>query len=284
MSYRLVKFGATELPIYNPLNDVGTGAAKSRLVEVVGGYWDAWGDRQAPQEPGLITKKFLVDLDQETIDATYRGLRALEGQRDRLYRIWSDGLVEWCWARCLKITSGREARHNLVEAIIEFERTSPTWFTNWHGGWTLDSGVDLDSGYVLDSADITGTLSSGANNITCPNTGNAPVRNARITITGGTGASLTELLFRAYALADPSFTIVYEFTWAGGLTAGQVLVVDCGKQAITKEGVGEYANLTVAKKPHWLVIPAGGANLIINPSGTIGSGTTYKVEYWEASQ
>jgi hypothetical protein len=284
MSYKLTKFGATDLPGYNASSDNSTGAIESLLTKVVGGYIDQRGTQQASQQPGIVSKTFLVDYDPHTIDETFRGLRALVGKRERLYREWRDGRVEWCHARMLPIRGDRQPRHNLIEATIDFERISPVWYFDYHGDWLLDSGIYLDSGYNLDGGDIEGTLSSGANNITCPNDGNGRNFAPIITITGGTGTNISAIRFRGYDLTDPSFTTNRDITWAGTMTDGDVLIVDCGKQSITFEGVADYDGLTVDNKPYWFVIPAGGANLTINCTGTIGSGTTYSVSYWEASE
>lgn len=284
MSYKLTKFGTTELPAYNAVSDVSTGGVQSLLTRVIGGWFDGRGETRAAQEPGALTKRFLIHYDPDQIDDTFRALRGLHGKRDRLYREWRDGIIEWCWARCVRIPGTRQPRHNLAEATIEFERISPVWHTAYHGAWFFDDGNYFDSGLNFDSSDLTGSLSIGSNNVTCPNDGNADSRHPIITITGGSGADITQIRMECYDLDDPDFTVNQRVTWVGAFGDTDILIIDCGKQSVTFNGSPDYDNLTINMKPGWLKISPGGVNMNIIVTGvTPGSPTTYDVAYWEAS-
>lgn len=268
--FLLTRFGSTLLPTRLPSSDAGTGESLDSIAPLPdGNKFDYWGSGQVPRGDVPITHiGKIVGTSTGDAVAQFRALRALRGQRAKLYRTLQteDGeAVEWCWARCLAIVATHERqniRHQLVE--LQFKMLSPIWYGATHGYvWTFDDGEFFDDGLYFDPvADTTFPLTGTSTNITVPNDGNAIVRNPIITVTAA-GSNITYLRITAADIdADLEFN--------GVIAVGQSLVIDCGAKSVKNNGVDAYDdfNLEVLHAAQgWMPLAPGDNDMTVQRTG-----------------
>ncbi len=218
MPYQITKFGSVTLPIYSGDNDLNFGQIQERFVDLPGGgSFDAWGSERAAiqrnpnQRGGEIVAASPADFRTQ-----FNTLRALIGVRDKLWREWDDGTLEWTYARLVAGGASRQSGNILDLAVdLSFVQVSPSWYGDTASSTTTD-------------------LVSSPQTIVESNGGNADVANAIITITapGTLSTPITSITIAISAISS--------FTWSGSLAAGDVLVIDCGAWSIKKNGVAAW--------------------------------------------
>lgn len=271
----LIRFGAVTLPEYDFQTDVGTGPSTVAMTALVGGgAFDGQGGDDAPLRlPYTVRYNGTVtDPSAETVRSRIDELRALRGKRLKLWRrCIDDGRTQWALARLLemKVTSDVRSSHWRVPVELTFSILS-RWNGSQHdGGWKLDTGKKLDDGLTLDGNELT-VLTSSPQTITVDNDGNVAVRDAVVMITAGS----TAITYLKVGISG-----VCEWEYAGSISAGQALVVDCGAKSVLNNGANAYsgfeltANHTVAD---WLVLEPGNNSVVVTRTG---GGSTSTVEF-----
>jgi hypothetical protein len=255
MSYQYERFGTTVLPTRMTQAEIGSGAVNLGLMDLPGGgAFDPNGTAQARhgQRPIKLNGTILGSTPTD-LDTQYRGLLAMVGKRDKLYRRSDLGTIEWITARVQNVSCTREVGNKLHLPInISFVGLSPCWYGEHHGiGWLLDAGYYLDTGKVLDEelGDVNIPMPA-AGNVTVTNNGNYPVRNAIISITAA-GSNITAL-----TLGGTGWDLAY----TGTILAGKTLVIDCGAFTVLNDGVDDFAHLARGVYhtiPEWSCINSG---------------------------
>ena len=284
MSYRITAFGAVPLPDAMTEDDLSTGRVASSLVPTLGGALDIYGTRQrAPGKQEIEVRgmyvgevRYLVSHagDQlvdhagnlliagssrnwlrQQVDA----LRGMVGRRDQLWRRRDeDGVRQWRTARLLGVHMEQDTERWAAE-VAEVRAT----FEAAQGAWR---GVAA----VVDTASLTANVTATE---TVTVLGNAPVEDAIITLTA-TG-TITSLRVRVLALG-------IDWTWAGTLTAGQSLVVDCGALTVRKAGLDAYSGFTLNAghtAAGWLPLAVGDNAVLLLATGT-GTATISHYDQW----
>lgn len=217
MSYKFTSFDQLTLPGYNRESGNDTGPSQSGFIPTVAGSFDVYGADVAPvNTPFTATLRCI--LSEET-DAGQRAaldaLRAKARVRGQLVRQADDATTHYAWAR-LSNVQVRRVYANRGYQILDF-----TWA--------------LESEWYEDRSDQNETLDGSPYTLSVENAGNRAVTNAVITITAD-DASLT-----AVTLTTTNGT---HLVWAGTVTAGNDLVIDCGAKSITNNAVDDYSNLS----------------------------------------
>ena len=277
MPYVIYQFGALTLPAYNGDNDVSAGQVAPAYIDLPGGgVYDVLGAEPAKRRATLLNKICTLDGDSTAaLRTSYNALRAKIGRRDRLWRKWDAEYYEWCWARLLNITARRTTRNMLHQEVdLQFMQVSPHWYGQHHGGgWTLDSGVLFDTGYLLDETGWQ-SIAAGATNITVTNNGNRTVTNAVVTVKAGS-ANITALTV--------SVSGISQLQYSGAIVAGKQLVIDCGDLSVTNDGADAYADFAIATNhtiDDWLRLEPGTNTVAIVITGG-GTGAQALFEYFD---
>lgn len=252
----LIRFSNVTLPGAMAEDDQATDLHPSALVEVLGGAFDGWGSGEGLPGPLTLTKRVLVhDRVDAVLMATLDGLRALTGTRQKLYATQGDESERWRWARLVQLTGTRRA---VERGRLEIEMV----FECLPGGWRGDA------------VDETETMASSPHTLTASNTGNRTVRDAVLTVTAG-GANIT-----AVAITVTGAT---HLTWAGMLTAGNALVLNCGVKSIRNDGVDAYAGFALGAShvvDDWLRLGAGDTDIDVAFTGG-STDSTVQIEFDE---
>jgi len=261
MAYWITTFGSTSLSMVSPVQDTGPGAAELGLVTLPGGgVHDPHGADGAPVRLPyrLVIEADVVGADMAAMRTALYGLRALQGQRDQLYRTPDDGALdsEWCWARLENLRIRRRAENLLNQPVtLEFAVLSHPW-----------SGADQTIDTVLDVT---------PKSIVCANDGNARVTDIVVSVTARTSA-ITEL----EVVADTP-TGWMQWAWSGTLAVGSKLEVDCGAQTVRVDGVDDYGaweRNALHNVSEWLRFDPGNTTVTAERTGG-GADTEIEIAY-----
>ena len=261
MAYWITTFGSTALSMVSAVQDTGLGAAALGLVALPGGgVHDPYGADRAPVSLPyrLVIQADVVAADMAAMRTALYGLRALHGQRARLYRTPDDGALdsEWCWARLENLRVTRRTDNLLDQPVtLEFAVLSHPW-----------SGADQTIDTVLDVT---------PKSIVCANAGNARVRDIVLSVTARTSA-ITVL----EVVADTP-TGWMQWAWTGTLAVGSTLEVDCGAQTVRVNGADDYG--AWARNPlhgvaEWLRFDPGNTTVTVERTGG-GADTEIEIAY-----
>ncbi len=235
MAYQIYKFGNVVLGnIYNSVNDLSSGATIEQFVKLSGGgVHDAWGGEKAPTKSTNLTKRgAIIATNPLDFKTQLQLLKTLVGQRDKLWRLWDDGTLEWTYARLVEQRSQRQPDHiSHLPVDLDFVTVSPTWY-----------GENQQS--------VTADLTASPQTVVVHNAGNEPVTNAIITIT--TPVSLSSPITSITMSNDISGC-----TWTGSLVSGDILEIDCGGWSVKKNGTGAWSISFLAGKKSLLWLAPG---------------------------
>lgn len=283
--YWIARFGNIVLPIYNPVDDIGPGTARTSFVALPGGgAFDALGSGRGNRgDYPLKHTGMILKADPASLEADYDALTAAWDTRNKLYRHSETGRVHWTWARLIGLPIERRPQdvyryrgYFALDVTCEFRVFSPYWYGTYHGdGLDLtDPGVEaFDTGLALD---YTGqdlyTLDTSPKTLAIPNAGNAPVINAILTLTAA-GSPITAVTITGGGA---------DLTWTGTLAAGTALVIDAGARSVKNAGADAYGGL-VFNAGHavdeWLRIAPGGTSLTITRTGGDATSTLLTTFY-----
>lgn len=280
MAYVIYQVNTLVFPGYDSTNDVGSGKFAGSLLDLPGGgAYDAMGSEQWKRRATPISRDCSLVTDTAAEMRTrYNALRALCGQKVRLWRLWDSGELEWCWARMGEITAMRPGNQLYsLQMTLNFVMTSPCWYGLHYGEWLFTDPPEVwfGNGFVFGDTTLTALIGSPIT-LVLPNGGNASVSNAVITVTAGTAAIQPVTI----SCGD------CEFSYYGIIGAGRSLVIDCGAWSVINDGVSDYANLvlTTSHRSDDLFRLAAGDNTVgVNNLGG-GTGSTIAFKYsggWE---
>lgn len=215
MSYRLYRFGATQLlPFGDSQDDVAGGDVQSDGVEVAGGVTHyAYGDGIIPLRRHTINHTGIYSADVRT---NVDGLAGLLGQRLKLWRMREvDSSLQWKYARLTRVRWQRpvvQSLHAEVDCVFDAE-----------GNWK--------------SSGMSSFARTGTGTRTVTNGGTAHVWDGAFYFTAASNATQTFTIVQA--------DIGVNLTWSGSMTSGHQLRIDAGAWACTNNGADAYGTLTI---------------------------------------
>jgi len=241
MGYWITRFGAsTTLPTKGVDQMIGPGPIRSSLVRLPsGGVYDTRGSDAATQAGQVISISGIVSAATAgTLKTAYDLLRAIKGDRDKLYRSPDGGSAnsEWMYARCVGAPTRRVADNKLwVPVTLSFELQEQYW----HGA----DGSDT----------ITLAASPQSGEIT--NDGNAVVTQIVLTITAVTAAIST------IVIENEETGHISKITYTAEIAIGEALMIDCGAKSVENDGDEDFANFAIVTATHaipeWLRLKSG---------------------------
>lgn len=262
----VLPIGAASLPH-------GAGRGVSSLVMLPGGGSYDWGRTDVTPDPAprsLMIKGQWKAASDAAMIAKAAKLNALLGVRSKLWRDHGAGVhTQWHWARCVEV--GGDLAHDQRLANAEYQLV-----------FELDAGPWCGADYTR-----TLTLTTTSETVWCPNWGNAPVRNIKITIDPG-GANITNLGVTHWVEENGALVGgLTDWDYTGAIAVGSTLEVDAGAATVevgpSGSMVSGYANLVLSsnhKIGEWLYFRPGYNALVIARTG--GTNTaTIKLEYAE---
>lgn len=260
--YRLKAFGGTTLPGANYEWDAGTAETVQALVRTVGGpAFDAYGASDAPAAMPYQLRYQCVAYGATlaALRAELDALRALRGQRLRLYRMAEDDSTEqWAYARLVQV----QASNTVQQQAMLWQPLTLVFLvmTGWHGAAHEET-------YSLTADDTTACDAD--------NDGNVAVVDAVLTVTAG-NAAITDLMVTISPLC--------QFVYEGTIGAGKALVVDSGAFAVTNDGADAYTDFLLGGGQavlEWLRLEAGTSTMSVAITGG-GTGATARLNYYDA--
>jgi hypothetical protein len=283
--YRLIRFGTISLEHANQVENIGSGATPVNYQALPeGGALDNFGDVQTA--PGVVERGKSLRLtaaSEAALSDLFFTLLGLRGRRDQLYRRTARGEIHWMYARLVEVAAERnyeQAQFRLLQDIaLRFACQEAAWRGSYRGTWYLDAGINLDSGYYLDSA-ITDGLASSPTAITitigtASDPGRAVVRAVRIVVSAGNAEMSAVTIAR---------TGGESLTYDGAIAAGGQLTIDAGTMQVSCTGVtNAYANLefpTAADRAAWFLLQPGANPITVTFTGG-GSGRQIAFEFYE---
>lgn len=213
MSYRLYRFGASQLLPFGQSSDGLGGDVPSDVATTAGGAHFAYGSGVVPLGVHRINHSGIYSASVQTnVDA----LMGLLGQRLQLWReVESGGALQWKYARLLSCRWERDveqSRH--AEITSEFEAV----------------------GYWKSSAQST-TSRSSTGTLTPTGGGLARVYDAVITFTASSTGTKT------IRMQDSASGI--DWTFSASVTNTQVVTIDCGAFSVLNNAVNAYSSFTL---------------------------------------
>lgn len=259
MSYRIYKFGSTELPSTRLTGTFGTGPSLETAIASVGGMHDTQGDGYAslrlPHE--IVYSCWIVD----TAANTHAKLAAWQAQRGvlaKLYRLNEyDSTEHWCYARLMQVRAPWQYQRKTMQPLeLLFYVMSPWYEDICAGAWYLDDGKYLDAGLFLDGTcaeqiDLTNNLTVTGLTIG----GNAPTSYISVAFTARTNP-ITQLTI----LIDTGVNVC-AVQWTGTLAVNKTLVIDSRNQRVTNDGAQDHGTtireMTVHTSNYWFEFAPG---------------------------
>lgn len=239
---RVYLFADQELPLYNAVSNMGTGAALSSFQQLPGaGYYDSYTLSKAPQGIRDVTvSAWIYSATAATRKTALDNLRKYLGVRDRLAIIYDDGTIRWQWARLMDVDAADDVRNvQWTPVDLRFITADQYWrgVVEGTGDWTWQDGTWRwgDGTIVMaqqsTSQTITSTGGTPQTLSAVTNDGNVDTKDLRITITGPTGNGIRTMTVENTTTGNHT---KWTYTAAGASTyidPGEHLVVDSGSLA-----------------------------------------------------
>lgn len=280
MSLKLIRFGTwaagmTTLPVLERSHEMGSGASRLVLLDSPDGQVDGLGTEKARRTAFNLTHNCrLYGVTAASMLSQLDALRAMRGDRDKLWMVTHAGDLRWLYARLDSISGQNIPRNSLyLPVAINFSVLPQIWNGAYHDNWTFDSGYYFDEGMYFDS-DLVFALDSTPKTVTVGNDGNVDVENCIITVTAQT-SSITALVIKRKV----GGTTYEHLEYAGTIAATKSLVIDCGAQSVKNDGTGDSANFSRGadhKYDGWLKLLPGDNSIEVTRTG---GGTTSSVEF-----
>jgi len=237
---------------------------KTGMTQTTAGVFDNDGHGRSrqifphPVSYSAVVAEDVYNNNRATLDA----LRAAVGTRGYLYRTArDDGAIQRCVARLIAMPHdwGYEQR-GYFRISLDFQQVTP-WLGSDHAAWRLDDGSEFDDGLDLDSDDYS-ILFATSQTQTINNGGNLPVTDVILTV-------ITDV----NPLSNIAWYVPYtiDLAWIGTVTAHSTLIIDCGAQSVTLNGVNRYNNLSLGAAhilEDWFRLEPGDNTVQIAATGT----------------
>lgn len=261
--YYLYSFGSNILPQAQANFDSSTPAAVNPMLLTIGGGFDVLGTASAPlatpytiSHSGLLRASSLANL-KTLLD----GWRAAVGSRGTLTRrtFGSSPTSQTVSARLIQVQTQTEPVHQfgVFQPATFLFATSDEF---WRASSSSSASVALDA---------------SPKTLTVTTTGNAPVRDAVVTITAQTSA---------ITVVTVAISGVAEWTYTGSIAAAAALVVDCGARTVRSgAGVDLYSGFALGNNhasDQWLPLVVGANTVTITKTGG-GATSTCAVAYYQ---
>ena len=259
--YYLYSFGSNILPQARASYDSSTPAALNPMLATIGGGYDVLSAASALlATPYTISHTGLLRAANITALATLLdGWRAAVGSRGTLTRrtFESSPVSQTVSARLIQVQTQTEPVHKFgvfQPATFLFSTTDEFW-----------------QAIIASSAPV--ALDASPKTLTVTTTGNAPVRDAVVTITAQTSA---------ITAVTVAISGVAEWTYSGSIAATESLVVDCGARTVrTGAGADVYSDFALGNNhasADWLPLAVGENTVTITKTGG-GATSTCAVTY-----
>lgn len=269
------RFGSYTFPQYNGAHQLDTAQAASGIVTTASGQAvDAYGSDDAPAQPLQFTVSFYVLASTSAaLDTALDTVRALTRKRDVLWALMADGTRRWITARCMGVRVSRDAKQGVYQPVeLSFEAAWPFWQAEDEIGAT---GYYSDDDLTTVGADDWLPTAASGTAQTVYHDGNVYQYDVLWEFMPS-GAALT-------AVQVDNSTTGYTFSWAGSVSSGNTLRIDCGAETVYNEATEAYSGFTrPTTKAQWFAL-APGANTITVTYTVGGGGTlTYGPRYYPA--
>lgn len=296
MAYRIYNFDGLSLSEYHQDGDtqnMGTGDALTKFQQLPNGtFYDFYGSNKSPQGIRPIQKRCVLFADTSALLKTAMdNVRAKLGVRGKLTIQYDDDTLRWQWAR-LK-TADMEEEWNAGVTInpcyMEWVTAAQHWYeiinspVEWTVGdstWVLGDGTaelgENGTSTTLTATGATGTAPPAGGttqSIALQHGGNIPATNMVWTVTAGT-TTITAIKISNGATGE-------SFYFNHAITAGEVLVIDCGAMNVTVDGVNHYADFTPSNRGRWMRLISGGDVITVTVNGNTSADGTIAVEYYD---
>lgn len=269
MSYRIYKFGTTNLPTTRITGTYGTGPTSDTAIATVGGMHDTLGNGYAGLRlPYDLTYSCWIRDTAANTQTALKAWQALRGVRAKLYRLNEyDSSEHWCYARLMQVRAPWQIQRKTMQPLdLQFQVMTP-WYEDFcAGAWYLDDGKYLDDGLYLDGdCKVEDALPTAMTVTTLTNDGNAPTHDIIVYITARTSAITTVSLY-----IDAGDWLC-GITWNGTLAADKTLVIDSGSQTVKNDNANEADSITISSIMHtsnyWLELAPGSNDVTITRTG-----------------
>ena len=229
MSFKLTTFGGATLPPYEPDVSLDLGEAQDSIFGVPGGgIFDALGTEQYRRQGWALSYSGqYVHTSAVQLKASLDALNREYGKTQKLYRRQSDGSSQWVNARLMNVT-GRRSPRNVNNQVVTcaFKVASPYW----HGVYrTRTSHIEVMDGKSLNRI-----------NMYCTNAGNVTISDPVVSVEA-VGSSIIGVRIQIFP-AHGGSTAEGHLHVGGTITAGNTVVLDCGKRTVRNNNTQSYAN------------------------------------------
>lgn len=257
MSYKYTHFAGLDLPTGMTDEDVGTPTVDTSLIESIGGSFDYYGSLQRYPRKHVIPYKGMYSGSLSYVDSKIAALYTLLGgygqlTRNRIY----NNTNHTKYARLVSIKQPRGIELAGVPAA-ELELVFESAEKAWRGATQTN----------------TGSLSAGTTARSLDNNGNFVADDVIVTVIPS--GTLTALRIYTAGGADWSYT--------ANVTAGQILVIDCGRKLVRVDGVNKYQYFALASGHSvrdWLPLEPGTTTVNVVLTGAGASVTFSWYDKW----
>lgn len=267
---------------------VGSGGSFPSATRTADGWFDFRLDTRAPLDLTTLTaRKLIYAPDPGCVSSAadvFRDLRALRGERLRLFRTWKDQpfTQEWCWARLENFDGVEEVRGNksplFVLSDLAFTQLTPYWYGQGWGDtdYTLIpyyEGQTLSTSAAAVQFDI---LATGTTTHQIENRGNRDVLFVEWDLVNG-AISATDYTIRVRntTVAAKTHGWHYDATTLTGnpIGSGESVTIHGGNRTVIETAAGPVLNNTfneftrVGVNEQWLVLYPGINDIEVTVAG-----------------
>ena len=262
--YTITRFGSYDFPVAAGMHSHdGHPVVQQMRLSPTGGPIDRYGFNNAPPGTFILNHEFAIfGTSPANAKTIFDTLRALVGQRKRLYRRWDDNTWQWARSRLISVNATRQAENrNVLPVSLQFEIVTPYWFNveeNNLGGSSLN----------VSTSTFTPTGGGGENPeaigyISINNT-NSPDYHYLVIEIDNDGDDITEIL-----IENTGFNVFDSIQWAGTLASSERLQINTNNKTIFVGAVPAYSGFIQNHvAPDWFVLQPGGNLIAITLTGT----------------
>ena len=275
----IVTFGGYTFPSVKSLvHNFGDSVPKTIRVPGMDGGYSNYGWKRPPSEIGKVTVTFTL-VSQTQIDMyTRRDAVLAPAANGKQKLVWTpDGssTERWCYAvmNAAPMVVTLDRLPNLFHEIsLTFQVDDPFWYVNLDNTFILGTSVLGGSDVLGGGVNATVTTSHDFSIATTGIADSYPILSVQVPA----GKQVSNPRFELFnSLIDAGFY------YAGTLTAGDLLMIDCRRRKIKLNGADAYANLVFTKqRGRWMKLFPGSNTLSVH-FATPGDEATVAIQYRE---